>query len=130
MKKIKMELMKPTQRKIKNTGYSLSLSVSLCTTLSYILSLHMLQKQYFEREMEKRFVRTNQLGKDKNYNRYWFFSSDGRIFVESSDSKLWGYYSSKDEVIMLTTNHKCQQASFNLCLCDNTSLLSLNSLMH
>lgn len=56
------------------------------------------RKQYFEREMEKRFVRTNQLGKDKNYNRYWFFSSDGRIFVESSDSKLWGYYSSKDEL--------------------------------
>lgn len=56
------------------------------------------RNQYFEREMEKRFVRTNQLGKDKDYNRYWFFSRDGRIFIETSDSMLWGYYSSKDEL--------------------------------
>ncbi|KAF9608510.1 hypothetical protein IFM89_009876, partial [Coptis chinensis] len=56
------------------------------------------KKEFLQREIEKRFVRTNSLGKDKNYNRYWFFSRDGRIFVESPDSKLWGYYSSKEEV--------------------------------
>ncbi|PIA47207.1 hypothetical protein AQUCO_01400117v1, partial [Aquilegia coerulea] len=55
-------------------------------------------KDYLEREIEKRFVRTNPLGKDKNYNRYWFFARDGRIFVESPDSKLWGYYSSTEEL--------------------------------
>ncbi|KAK9095902.1 hypothetical protein Sjap_021399 [Stephania japonica] len=55
-------------------------------------------KEHLEREIEKRFVRTNPLGKDKNYNRYWFFRRDGRIFIESSDSKEWGYYSSKEEL--------------------------------
>ena len=44
-------------------------------------------------------IRTNSLGKDREYNRYWFFRRDGRVFVESSDSKQWGYYCSKEEVI-------------------------------
>ncbi|KAK1267293.1 hypothetical protein QJS04_geneDACA009058 [Acorus gramineus] len=56
------------------------------------------QEEHFEREIEKRFVRTSPLGKDKFHNRYWFFRRDGRIFVESSDSKQWGYYSSKEEL--------------------------------
>ncbi|KAF8376919.1 hypothetical protein HHK36_030290 [Tetracentron sinense] len=66
------------------------------------------RKEHLEREIEKRFVRTNPLGKDRNYNRYWFFRRDGRIFVESSDSKLWGYYSSKEEldVLMSSLNRK------------------------
>ena len=51
--------------------------------------------------MEKRFIRTNSLGKDRYYNRYWFFKRDGRIFIESSDSAQWGYYSTKEEVFML-----------------------------
>lgn len=51
--------------------------------------------------MEKRFVRTSPLGKDRHYNRYWWFRRDGRIFVESSDSKEWGYYSSKEEVLKM-----------------------------
>ncbi|KAK9162101.1 hypothetical protein Syun_003003 [Stephania yunnanensis] len=55
-------------------------------------------KEHLEREIEKRFVRTNPLGKDKNHNRYWFFRRDGRIFIESLDSKEWGYYSSKEEL--------------------------------
>ena len=46
-------------------------------------------------------IHRNPLGKDKFYNRYWWFHRDGRIFVESSDSKEWGYYSSKEEVLML-----------------------------
>ncbi|KAJ8769191.1 hypothetical protein K2173_000966 [Erythroxylum novogranatense] len=56
------------------------------------------RKEYYEREMEKRVLRTNPLGKDKCYSRYWWFRRDGRIFVESLDSKLWGYYSSKEEL--------------------------------
>ncbi|CAI9108799.1 OLC1v1008489C1 [Oldenlandia corymbosa var. corymbosa] len=56
------------------------------------------RKEYLEREMEKRFIRHTALGKDRDYNRYWFFRRDGRVFVENSDSTLWGYYSSKEEV--------------------------------
>lgn len=56
------------------------------------------RKQYLEREMEKRFIRTNPMGKDRNYSRYWFFKRDWRIFIESSDSAQWGYYSTKEEL--------------------------------
>ncbi|CAK9187693.1 unnamed protein product [Ilex paraguariensis] len=56
------------------------------------------RKDYLEREMEKRFIRTSPFGKDKYHNRYWFFRRDERIFVESSDSTEWGYYSAKDEL--------------------------------
>ncbi|XP_073058027.1 uncharacterized protein [Primulina eburnea] len=55
------------------------------------------RKEFLEREIEKRFIRTIPLGKDRNYCRYWFFRRDGRIFVESSDSKQWGYYKTKEE---------------------------------
>lgn len=63
------------------------------------------QREYYEREIEKRFIRTNSLGKDRNHNRYWWFQRDGRIFVESSDSKQWGYYSSKEEVLSCLSHH-------------------------
>ncbi|KAL5818849.1 hypothetical protein ACOSQ3_022787 [Xanthoceras sorbifolium] len=56
------------------------------------------RREYFEREMEKRIIRTNALGRDRDYNRYWWFRHDWRIFVESSDSKKWGYFSSKEEL--------------------------------
>lgn len=56
------------------------------------------RKERFEREIEKRFIRTTPLGKDRDYNRYWFFRRDGRIFVESCDSKQWGYYTAKEEL--------------------------------
>ncbi|KAL4183968.1 hypothetical protein AMTRI_Chr11g101010 [Amborella trichopoda] len=56
------------------------------------------QTAHFEREKEKRFIRTNPLGKDRNYNRYWFFRREGKIFVESSDFNQWGYYTSKEEL--------------------------------
>ncbi|KAL0378169.1 UNVERIFIED_CONTAM: hypothetical protein Sradi_3122400 [Sesamum radiatum] len=56
------------------------------------------RKEFLEREIEKRFIRTSPLGKDKNYCRYWFFRRDGRIFVESSDSTHWGYYQTKEEL--------------------------------
>lgn len=56
------------------------------------------RKEYLEREIEKRVIRTNPLGKDRDYNRYLFFRRDGRIFVESSDSLEWGYYSSQEEL--------------------------------
>ncbi|KAF3444212.1 hypothetical protein FNV43_RR13902 [Rhamnella rubrinervis] len=66
------------------------------------------RKEYYEREMEKRFIRTNPLGRDRNYNRYWWFRRDGRIFVESSDSKQWGYYSSKEELDALMGSLNCK----------------------
>ncbi|XP_059433275.1 uncharacterized protein LOC132166474 isoform X3 [Corylus avellana] len=56
------------------------------------------RREYYERELEKRVIHTNPLGRDRFYNRYWWFRRDGRIFVESSDSKEWGYYSSKEEL--------------------------------
>ncbi|CAA6660158.1 unnamed protein product [Spirodela intermedia] len=52
---------------------------------------------HIDSEMEKRFIRSNALGKDRNHNRYWFFRRDGRLFVESADFKQWGYYASKQE---------------------------------
>lgn len=77
--------------------------VSVCVFvfhfINLLLTFLMYQREYFEREMDKRVIRTNPLGKDRHYNRYWWFRRDGRIFVESSDSKQWGYYSSKEEVI-------------------------------
>ncbi|KAM1201022.1 hypothetical protein FF1_017349 [Malus domestica] len=66
------------------------------------------RKEYYEREIEKRVIRTNSLGKDRNYNRYWWFQRDGRIFVESSDSKQWGYYSSKEELYLLIGSLNCK----------------------
>ncbi|KAH9330372.1 hypothetical protein KI387_002480, partial [Taxus chinensis] len=56
------------------------------------------RKEHLEREIEKRFIRTNSLGKDRIYNRYWFFRREGRLFVESEDSCQWGYYSAKEEL--------------------------------
>ncbi|KAF5745091.1 DDT domain-containing protein [Tripterygium wilfordii] len=56
------------------------------------------RKEMYEREMQKRYIRTNPLGKDRNYTRYWWFRRDGRIFVETSDFKQWGYYNTKEEL--------------------------------
>ncbi|XP_073099470.1 uncharacterized protein [Elaeis guineensis] len=56
------------------------------------------KEQHLEREIEKLSIRTSSLGKDRNYNRYWFFRHEGRLFVESSDHKQWGYYSAKEEL--------------------------------
>ncbi|XP_078172356.1 DDT domain-containing protein isoform X2 [Carex rostrata] len=55
-------------------------------------------QQNIEREIEKLNIRTNPLGKDRDHRRYWFFRREGRLFVESSDSKQWGYYSTKEEL--------------------------------
>ncbi|XVF58635.1 hypothetical protein PTKIN_Ptkin07bG0081800 [Pterospermum kingtungense] len=66
------------------------------------------RRDYFEREMEKRSIRTSPLGKDRNYNRYWWFRRDGRIFVESFDAKQWGYYSTKEEVDALIGSLNCK----------------------
>ncbi|GAV87011.1 DDT domain-containing protein/WAC_Acf1_DNA_bd domain-containing protein [Cephalotus follicularis] len=66
------------------------------------------RREYFEREMEKRVIRTNPLGKDRHYNRYWWLQRDGRIFVESSDSKQWGYYNTKEELDALMGSLNCK----------------------
>lgn len=56
------------------------------------------RKEHLEREMERRVIHTNPLGKDRDYHRYWVFRRDARIFIESCDSNQWGYYSTKDEL--------------------------------
>ncbi|KAK7318379.1 hypothetical protein RJT34_03078 [Clitoria ternatea] len=66
------------------------------------------RREYFERELEKRFIRRSPLGKDRDHNRYWWFRRDGRIFVESCDSKEWGYYSSKEELDALLGSLNCK----------------------
>ncbi|KAJ6814533.1 DDT domain-containing protein [Iris pallida] len=60
--------------------------------------LRKLRLELFEREMEKLHIWTDPLGTDRDHNRYWFFQRDGRVFVESADHNLWGYYSSKEEL--------------------------------
>ncbi|XP_038900334.1 DDT domain-containing protein DDB_G0282237 isoform X2 [Benincasa hispida] len=66
------------------------------------------RRVYYERELEKRSIKTNPLGKDRNHNRYWWFRRDGRIFVESSDSKEWGYYSSVEELDTFMGSLNCK----------------------
>lgn len=56
------------------------------------------RQEQLEREIEKRTVRTDPLGVDRDYNRYWFFPREGRIFVEDKESTKWGYYSVKEEL--------------------------------
>uniref|UniRef100_A0A0E0K148 DDT domain-containing protein n=1 Tax=Oryza punctata TaxID=4537 RepID=A0A0E0K148_ORYPU len=60
--------------------------------------------QHLETEIEKLSIRSSPLGKDKHYNRYWFFRREGRLFVESADSKEWGYYSTKEELDALMSS--------------------------
>lgn len=57
----------------------------------------MFLRRHLETEMEQQSVRSSHLGKDRLHNRYWFFRREGRLFVESADSKDWGYYSTKEE---------------------------------
>ncbi|KAF1888018.1 hypothetical protein Lal_00024030 [Lupinus albus] len=66
------------------------------------------RRAYYEWEMEKRLISRSPLGKDRDYNRYWWFPRDWRIFVESSDSKEWGYYGSKEEVDALMGSLNCK----------------------
>ncbi|KAI4962512.1 hypothetical protein ZWY2020_031033, partial [Hordeum vulgare] len=54
--------------------------------------------RHLEKELLDQSVRTSPLGKDRFYNRYWFFRREGRLFVENADSKEWGYYSTKEEL--------------------------------
>nr|CAB3487110.1 unnamed protein product [Digitaria exilis] len=55
-------------------------------------------RKHLENEMEQQSLRPSHLGKDRLYNRYWFFRHEGRLFVESADSKEWGYYGTKEEL--------------------------------
>ncbi|KAG8082084.1 hypothetical protein GUJ93_ZPchr0014g47070 [Zizania palustris] len=54
--------------------------------------------RHLETEMEKQSIQSYSFGKDRFYNRYWFFRREGRIFVESAGCKEWGYYSTKEEL--------------------------------
>ncbi|CAN6238353.1 unnamed protein product [Urochloa humidicola] len=53
---------------------------------------------HLETEIDKLSIRSSPLGKDRHYNRYWFFRREGRLFVESADSREWGYYNTKEEL--------------------------------
>ncbi|CAN1342755.1 Rhamnogalacturonate lyase, partial [Linum perenne] len=77
---------------------------ALCIKYSWEPTL----REHYNREMEKLVLRTEPLGKDRHYQRYWWFQHDGRIFVESSDCKEWGFYSSKEELnaLMGSLNRK------------------------
>ncbi|CAM6129493.1 unnamed protein product [Calypogeia fissa] len=55
------------------------------------------RQDQLDRELEKRSIRTSPLGNDRDYNVYWFFPREGRVFVENEDSTKWGYYSAKEE---------------------------------
>ncbi|XP_062185059.1 uncharacterized protein LOC133888732 [Phragmites australis] len=55
-------------------------------------------RRHHETEMEQQSLQPSPLGKDRFYNRYWFFRHEGRLFVESADSKVWGYYSTKEQL--------------------------------
>lgn len=55
-------------------------------------------RRHLETEMLDQSLRTSPLGKDKLYNRYWFFRREGRLFVENANLKEWGYYSTKEEL--------------------------------
>ncbi|TVU14415.1 hypothetical protein EJB05_37882, partial [Eragrostis curvula] len=55
-------------------------------------------RRHLDTEMQHQSVWPSPLGKDRFYNRYWFFGSEGRLFVEGAGSKEWGYYSTKEEL--------------------------------
>jgi hypothetical protein len=70
-----------------------------CLVLSlFYWILNVLKVQHLETEIEKLSIRSSPLGKDRQYSRYWFFKREGRLFVETADSREWGYYSTKEEV--------------------------------
>ncbi|CAH9109922.1 unnamed protein product [Cuscuta europaea] len=93
----KNEIEKSTQNKCKD--HSLNAHKVLKNEIKEALENRSKEqrRQYLEREIEKTIIRTNPLGKDRDYNTYWFFRRDARIFVESPDSTQWGYYRSKEE---------------------------------
>ncbi|XP_031481423.1 uncharacterized protein LOC116251343 isoform X2 [Nymphaea colorata] len=66
------------------------------------------KQEHFNKEIEKRVIRTNSLGKDRNHNIYWFFKREGKVFVESDDHVQWGFYSSQEELdgLMASLNPK------------------------
>ncbi|KAM0895186.1 hypothetical protein ACQ4PT_023998 [Festuca glaucescens] len=64
--------------------------------------LHLVR--HLETEKAKLSIRASPLGKDRHYNRYWFFKREGRLFVESSDCKEWGYYNTKEELDVLMSS--------------------------
>jgi hypothetical protein len=68
------------------------LALHLCLIYSMCLQARKLEAE------EKLSIHSSPLGKDRHHNRYWFFRREGRLFVESADSREWGYYNTKEEV--------------------------------
>ncbi|OQU81625.1 hypothetical protein SORBI_3006G087800 [Sorghum bicolor] len=66
--------------------------------LNILSSSKMFLRRHPETEMEQQSVLPSPLGKDRFYNKYWFFMCEGRLFVESENSREWGYYSTKQEL--------------------------------
>ncbi|KAF0932163.1 hypothetical protein E2562_008694 [Oryza meyeriana var. granulata] len=59
---------------------------------------------HLETQIDRLSICSSPLGKDRHYNRYWFFRREGRLFVESADSREWGYYSTKEELDALMSS--------------------------
>ncbi|XP_019458270.1 PREDICTED: DDT domain-containing protein DDB_G0282237-like isoform X2 [Lupinus angustifolius] len=106
-RKLNLELKETTENGKELSGKKLPKQLNGETDPSEQNSVEQ-RREYFEREMDKRLIRRSPLGKDRDYNRYWWFPRDGRLFVESSDSKEWGYYSSKEEVDALMGSLNCK----------------------
>lgn len=51
-----------------------------------------------EKDCDKCLVRTSPLGRDRQFNRYWFFPREGRVFVEGASPKSWGFYAAIEEI--------------------------------
>eukprot|EP00850_Spirogloea_muscicola_P017835 SM000157S02065 [mRNA] locus=s157:76582:79639:+ [translate_table: standard] len=51
-----------------------------------------------DRELERCKIRTEALGWDRSFSRYWFFARDGRLWVERAAVDEWAYFSSSEQV--------------------------------
>ncbi|XP_024534608.1 DDT domain-containing protein DDB_G0282237 [Selaginella moellendorffii] len=55
------------------------------------------KKQKEDADTSKCPLRNIYLGVDRDFNRYWFFPREPRIFIENEDSTKWSFYSDKEE---------------------------------
>lgn len=81
---------------------------------------------------EKTVIRTEPLGMDRYRRKYWILATDNsRCFVESADSKSWGYYSAEDipHVISLLNGNGLRESDLvsSLKSVDFVSSVGLNN---